>query len=495
MWFVMSYSGKLYINGQWKTGGGEEFTSFNPATGEVVWRGHSATAEDVDLVVSTARAAAFDWATRPVDERVDILKKFQSLIEESKEMLTEILAQETGKVLWDSRTEITAMIGKLGNCLQAMAERAGTRISDSAGFKTALRHKPHGVVAVYGPYNFPAHLPNGHIIPALLAGNTVIFKPSELSPLVAEKIVECWEKAGIPKAVMSLIQGERETGKLLSAHPGLDGLFFTGSSATGKILHKQFADAPHKILALELGGNNPLVVHEVADRKAAAYWTIQSAYQTSGQRCTCARRLIVPRGADNNAFIDTLVEMVRALKVGSYNEKPEPYMGPLISNVEADKLLAAQETLAGMGGKILVKMKRQRDGMPFISPGLIDVTSVKKRLDTEWFGPLLQIIRVPDMEAALAEANNSQYGLASGIFTDKREHYDYFLKYIRAGVVNWNRPTTGSSGNLPFGGVGLSGNNRPAAYYAADYCAYPVASNEAEKLTIPAQPAPGMEVL
>lgn len=488
----MSYSGKLYVNGQWLAGSGETFTSMNPATGEVVWRGNSAGAEEINQAVAAARAAAFDWAAKPAEERVEIIRKFQSLIEAGRETLAGVLSQETGKVLWDSRGEISAMIGKLSFSLQALAERAGTRFGDGAGFTTALRHKPHGVVAVYGPYNFPAHLPNGHIVPALLAGNAVIFKPSELSPLIAEKTIECWEKAGIPKGVISLIQGERETGKLLSAHPGLDGLFFTGSSATGKILHKQFSDTPQKILALELGGNNPLVVHEVADKQAAAYWTVQSAYQTSGQRCTCARRLIVPRGAGNDAFTDTLIKMVKSIQVGSYDETPEPYMGPLISNVEADKLLAAQETLAGMGGKILVKMERLREGKPFISPGLIDVTGVKKRLDTEWFGPLLQLSRVPDMEAAMIEANNTQYGLSSGIFSDKREHYEFFLKRIRAGVVNWNRPLTGSSGNLPFGGVGLSGNNRPAAYYAADYCAYPVASNEAEKLTIPAQPTAGI---
>jgi len=491
----MSYSGKLFINGQWQAGKGGTFNSINPATGNAVWRGNAAGGSDIDSAVTAARKAAPQWVWKSVEERTAIIRNFQAAIEAEKEILTEILAQETGKVLWDARSEITAMLGKLHFSLQALAERAGTKIADAQGFKTSLHHRPHGVVAVYGPYNFPAHLPNGHIIPALLAGNAVIFKPSELTPLVAEKVVECWEKAGVPPGVITLLQGERETGKLLSAHPGLDGLFFTGSSATGKILHQQFSDAPHKILALELGGNNPLVVHEVSDKKAAAYWTIQSAYQTSGQRCTCARRLIVPKGADNDAFIDALVRMAKTVKVGAYNEKPEAFMGPLISNVEAEKLLSAQEKLADMGGKILVKMERLRAGLPFISPALMDVTDVKDRSDTEWFGPLLQVIRVPDLEAAIEEANNTQYGLSSGIFSDRREHYELFLQRVRAGIVNWNRPLTGSSGNLPFGGVGLSGNHRPAAYYAADYCAYPVASNESEKLVIPAQPSAGLSVI
>jgi len=488
----MSYSGKLYIDGKWQLGKGASFDSVNPATGDVIWQGNSATEEDINRAISTARKAFSDWSFKSLEDRLNIIKDFQSIVEENKEELSQILAQETGKVLWDARSEITAMTGKLSFCLSAYHERTGEKFGEGQGFKTALRHKPHGVVAVYGPYNFPVHLPNGHIVPALLAGNTVIFKPSELSPMVAEKTLEYWDKAGIPAGVISLIQGERETGKLLSSHPGLDGLFFTGSSVTGKILHKQFSDTPGKILALELGGNNPLVVHEVADAKAAAYWTIQSAYMTSGQRCTCARRLILPQGASNDAFLKTLIEMVKTIKVGKYNDTPEPYMGPLISNIEADKLLAAQSDLVKSGGKILVEMKRLHEKLPFVSPALIDVTDVKPRMDVEWFGPLLQVIRVPDMKAALIEANNTQYGLSSGIFTDKREHYEMFLKHIRAGVVNWNRPLTGSSGNLPFGGLGMSGNHRPAAYYAADYCAYPVASNEAEKVVIPAQPTAGI---
>ncbi len=490
----MSYSGKLYINGKWRAGKGSVFNSSNPASGEVLWQGNSATQEDIDAAVTAARNAFYDWAWKTLDERLAALKSFQAVVESRKEELTEILSQETGKVLWDSRAEIGGMIGKLHFTLQAYLERTGEKFTDAQGFETALRHKPHGVVAVYGPYNFPAHLPNGHIMPALLAGNTVIMKPSELTPLISEKIMECWDKSGMPAGVVNLVQGERDTGKWLSAHPGLDGLFFTGSSATGKILGRQFAETPHKILALELGGNNPLVVHEVSDVKAAAYWTVQSAYMTSGQRCTCARRLIVPQGAGNDAYMDTLVKMVKTIKVGSYQDKPEAYMGPLITNREAERLLAAQADLVKKGGKALVEMKRQHESLPFISPALIDVTAVKNREDAEWFGPLLQVIRVPDMDAAIVEANNTQYGLSSGIFTDKREHYELFLKKIRAGVVNWNRPTTGSSGNLPFGGLGLSGNHRPAAYYAADYCAYPVASNEAEKVVIPAQPAAGINL-
>ncbi|HEU5048050.1 MAG TPA: succinylglutamate-semialdehyde dehydrogenase [Rickettsiales bacterium] len=490
----MSYSGKLYINGQWKAGSGKSFQSFNPATGKVIWEGNSANKGEVDAAVDAARNAFHEWGFISVDERVKVARKFQEIVMKRKQELSDVLAQETGKMLWDATAEIASMASKLDVALQAYNERTGERFSDASGFKTALRHKPYGVVAVFGPYNYPAHLPNGHIVPALIAGNTVVFKPSELAPLVAEKMMECWEQAGLPAGVVNLVQGERDTGKALSSNPGLDGLFFTGSTATGKILNQQFADAPHKILALELGGNNPLVVHEVEDKQAAAYWTIQSAYITTGQRCTCARRLIVPLGAENDKFIYALVKMTQTIRVGAYDAKPEPFMGPLISDTEAKRLLDAQEQLIRLGGKPLVQMKRLHETLPFVSPGLIDVTDVKDRPDTEWFGPLLQVIRVPDLKAAVEVANNTAYGLSSAIFSDKREHYDYFLKHIRAGIVNWNRPSAGSSANLPFGGRGLSGNNRPTAYYAADYCAYPVASNEATKSVIPPQPAPGIQL-
>lgn len=482
--------GKLYINGAWVTSGGVEFTSENPATGEIIWRGKAANEKDIDAAMKAARAAYTTWGFLPVEDRVAVLKAFSAVVETRKSELSTTLAQETGKTLWDATSEITAMIGKLNFSLAAYNERTGVKMGEGQGFKTALRHKPHGVLAVYGPYNFPAHLPNGHIMPALIAGNTVVFKPSEFTPLVAEKVMECWHEAKLPAGVINLVQGERDTGKALASHAELDGLLFTGSSDTGAILHKQFAGAPHKILALELGGNNPLVVHEVTDVKAAAYWTIQSAYVTSGQRCTCSRRLIVPKG--NEAFITALVDMVKGIKVGTYTDTPEPFMGCLISNKEADKLLAAQAEFIKAGGKALVEMKRLSADRPFVSPALIDVTNVKDRPDKEWFGPLLQLIRVKDMDAAIAEANKTQYGLSSGIFSDSRAHYEHFLSAVRAGVVNWNRPLTGSSGNLPFGGVGLSGNHKPAAYYAADYCAFPVASNEAEKLVIPAAPSPGL---
>ena len=233
------------------------------------------------------------------------------------------------------------------------------------------RYKPHGVCAVLGPFNFPAHLPNGHIAPALIAGNTIVFKPSEITPGVGAWITEKWQQAGLPDGVLNLVQGGRSVGADVANHPQLDGLFFTGSSGAGKALHRAFADHPQKILALEMGGNNPLIVHEATDLKAAAYLTILSAYFTAGQRCTCARRLILVDNDDSQEFLDTLVQMIQGVSFGFYDDEPQPFMGTVISQEMGRRLLAAQQELVKQGAQPLVEMKSHRDCDALISPGCL----------------------------------------------------------------------------------------------------------------------------
>jgi succinylglutamic semialdehyde dehydrogenase len=357
---------------------------------------------------------------------------------------------------------------------------------------SVLRHKPHGVVAVFGPYNFPGHLPNGHIVPALLAGNTVVFKPSELTPAVADAYARLWQRAGLPAGVLNLLPGERTTGAAVAAHPQLDGLFFTGSARVGHLLHRQFADRPNKILALEMGGNNPLVVGTVADARAAVHEIVQSAFLSSGQRCTCARRLFVPRGAAGDALVEALVKATAAIRVGAWNDEPAPFMGPLISGQAAKAILEAQARLRDAGGRVLVEARRLERGAAFVSPGLVDVSAAGELPDEEHFGPLLTLVRSGSLDDALRQANATRYGLSAGLLSDRREDWELFFRKIRAGVVNWNRQTTGASSAAPFGGVGASGNHRPSAYYAADYCAYPVASVEVPKLQLPEKLSPGL---
>jgi succinylglutamic semialdehyde dehydrogenase len=276
------------------------------------------------------------------------------------------------------------------------------------------------------------------------------------------------------------LQGGPETGKALAAHPGLDGLLFTGSARAGLSLHRQFAEAPHKILALELGGNNPLIVWDAVDTHAAATMVVQSAYLSAGQRCTAARRLIVRDGA-HEELVAAIVKLADRLIVGPPHATPAPFMGPVIDNQAADQLQEGFLDLMTTGGRPLKHLERLDEDKPFLSPALIDVTDVRDRPDAELFGPVLQMIRVPDFDAALSEANATRYGLAASLIGGSPELYDRFWANVRAGVINWNKPTNGAPSNAPFGGVGLSGNHRPSAYYAADYCAYPVTSSEAEQ--------------
>ena len=468
-------------------------TSTNPATGETIWQKESSTAADVDRAVRNARRAFADWGQRKPADRIAIMERYGELLKDRKDTIAEAIAKETGKPLWDASGEAAAMIGKIAISIKAYEERTGEKQFDMGGGLTGhLTHRPHGVMAVFGPYNFPAHLPNGHIVPALIAGNTLVFKPSNMTPMVGEMMIQLLHEAGVPEEVIHIVHGERSVGEALSNHQQIDGLLFTGSSHVGKILNKQFAPHPDKILALEMGGNNPLIVWNAESTKAAAYHTVLSAFISTGQRCTCARRLILPEGAEGDEVLAALIPLAKQLKLGAYTDTPEPFMGPLIREKEAQDILLAQEQLKTSGGEILLESTMPHDGLPFITPGIMDVTAVKNREDIEFFGPFLQVIRVARFEDAIVEANHTAYGLSSAIFTQEKALYERCLNELRAGLVNWNRQTTGASGAMPFGGVGISGNHRPAAYYAADYCAYPVASVESDRLELPATPAVGI---
>ncbi|MCI8210489.1 N-succinylglutamate 5-semialdehyde dehydrogenase [Pseudomonas sp. S25] len=484
----------LYIAGNWQAGQGEAFESLNPVTQQVVWSGQGATAAQVDVAVQAARQAFPAWASRTLEDRITVLEAFAASLKSQADALAQCIGEETGKPLWESATEVTSMVNKITISVQSYRERTGEKSGPLGDANAVLRHKPHGVVAVFGPYNFPGHLPNGHIVPALLAGNTVLFKPSELTPKVAELTVKCWIEAGLPAGVLNLLQGGRETGIALAANPGIDGLFFTGSSRTGNALHQQFAGRPDKILALEMGGNNPLVVDQVVDVDAAVYTVIQSAFISAGQRCTCARRLLVPQGAWGDAFLERLVEVTRNIEVGAYDQQPAPFMGSVISLHAASALLAAQEQLLANGALALLEMTQPQATSALLTPGIIDVSEVSDSLDEELFGPLLQVLRYADFDTAIALANDTQYGLAAGLLSDSEARYKQFWLESRAGIVNWNKQLTGAASSAPFGGVGASGNHRASAYYAADYCAYPVASLESSSLTLPATLTPGVRL-
>ena len=458
----------------------------------MLWQGQGATAAQVDAAVAAARGAFSLWAAHSLDGRIAVLERFAACLKSRADEVVRAIGEETGKPLWEAATEVNSMVGKVAISIQSYRERTGEKSGPLGDATAVLRHKPHGVVAVFGPYNFPGHLPNGHIVPALLAGNCVLFKPSELTPKVAELTVKCWIEAGLPEGVLSLLQGGRETGVALAGHPGIDGLFFTGSSRTGNLLHAQFAGRPDKILALEMGGNNPLIVDQVADVDAAVYTIVQSAFISAGQRCTCARRLLVPQGEWGDALLARLVQVAGQLKVGRFDEQPAPFMGSVISLQAAAQLMQAQQDLLAGGATALLAMTQPQEGAALLTPGILDVTAVNDRPDEEFFGPLLQVIRYDSFEAAIAEANATAYGLAAGLLSDSRARFEQFWLHSRAGIVNWNKQLTGAASTAPFGGIGASGNHRASAYYAADYCAYPVAGLESESLALPATLTPGV---
>lgn len=484
----------VMISGGWVTGSGPTFESRNPVSQERVWFGTSAGEKDIDRAVEAARKAFPAWSRYSFKSRLEIVERYRDLLEENKEHLAKCIGWETGKPLWESRTEVAAMIGKIAISAQAYEERTGEKETTAGAARAVLRHRPHGVVAVFGPYNFPGHLPNGHMVPALLAGNAVLFKPSEHAPLVAQEMVKLWLEAGLPQGVLALLPGGKECGQNLARHGGIDGLFFTGSSLTGGILHQHFAGQPQKILALEMGGNNPLILDEVANEDAAIHHTIFSAFVSAGQRCTCARRLLVPKGERGDAFLERLVKVAGSLEVGAYDAEPQPFMGAVISPQTAQNILNDYGDLLELGARPLLEMKLLEKDTGLLSPGIVDVTGVENIEDEEIFGPLLQVQRYGDFAEALALANATRFGLAAGLLSDDPQRYAHFQNEIRAGIVNWNQALTGASSAMPFGGVGASGNHRPSAYYAADYCAYPVASLEAETPQVPENLSPGLRI-
>jgi succinylglutamic semialdehyde dehydrogenase len=451
--------------------------STNPATGEEIWSG---TLGDPNFEVEAARASWPAWAAHSVAYRIEAVRRFANVVRKREPEFAELISKETGKPYWEARTEVGAVVNKVEISIEAYAERTPQRKLEAAlGNRIAVRHKPHGVLAVLGPYNFPAHLPNGHIVPALIAGNTVVFKPSEKTPATGEFLVNCFHEAKIPEGAIRLLVGGPEEGKALAAEPGIDGLLFTGSARAGMSLHRQFADMPNKILALELGGNSPLVVWQAKDIAAAAVMVVQSAYLTAGQRCTAARRLIVEDGQEG-PLLDEILALVDRIVVDEPFADPQPFMGPVIDLAAADRVQEQWLGLMMKGGKPLRRLDRPFEERPYLTPALIDVTDVKDRPDEEIFGPVLQVIRVKDFDDAIDEANNTRFGLAASLIGGNRERYEKFWANVRAGVINWNKPTNGAPSNAPFGGIGLSGNHRPSAFYAADYAAYPVTSSEAE---------------
>ncbi len=467
-----------FIDGVWATGLAETITTVNPATGETDWSAGAASSEQVAQAVASAKQSQPAWERSDVAERIAIIERFAQLVERDRDHLAGLIAAETGKPLWEAATEVNTVAGKARLAIDAYHERTPHSVTVGPG---ELTHRALGVVAVLGPYNFPAHLPNGQILPALIAGNAVVYKPSELTPRVAVAHVGLLAEAGVPDGVLNLIIGAAEVGQALVAGP-VDAVAFTGSVRTGRALHAALANRPEVVLALEMGGNNPLVVDDWDDLDAAANVIARSAFISAGQRCTCTRRLFVPSGDEGDRLIDQLVSLTGRLRIGAPGEDPEPFAGPVISERAANAVRERADELVAMGASLLAGPGERLPGTGFVRPTIVDVSGLDVS-DDEIFGPLLQVIRYDDFDSAVSMAADTDYGLAAGFISTSRQRFDLFRHRIKAGVVNWNTPTTGASGRLPFGGVGASGNHRPAGWSAADFCAYPVATMAADSVT------------
>ena len=372
----------------------ETLRSFDPATGDVVWEGAIAGPAEISAAMASASAALPGWSSTPLDVRLGVLSGFKTQLEDIGPRLAEMISRETGKPAWEGKAEVASMVAKIAASIAAHTERTGEKRSPLPFGEAVLRHHPHGVMAVLGPYNFPGHLPNGHIVPALLAGNTVVFKPSELTPGTGALMAEAWAASGLPAGVFSIVQGGRATGEALLAHD-IDGLLFTGSAGAGAHFRRIFADRPKVMLALELGGNNPLVVWDAADVEEAASVVVQSAFITTGQRCSCARRLIIPQGAFGEALVDAVAALAGRLVVGAWNASPEPFMGPLISDAAAAAAHRAVAALDAPAIRAFSGIAGQRDA--FVTPAIYDVTG-RDVPDEEIFAPVMQVRRVGSFE-------------------------------------------------------------------------------------------------
>lgn len=469
-----------FVNGMWKQGTGNAFSSISPNDDSVIWQGNSSSEKDVSDCVILAKEAEQNWQKKTVDERISYIKKFTEIVKSNKQKLAETISIEIGKPLWEALTEVNSVVGKLDLTVNAYKTRCSDITKEmSNGGISRTQFKPLGTVVVIGPYNFPCHMANGHIMPALIAGNTVIFKPSEKGAMSAELMMEYWEQAGLPKGVINMLQGEGDTGSFLVENENINGVLFTGSYKVGEKIRK--VCSTDKMCALEMGGNSPLVVWDTENMDAAVIATIQSAFITSGQRCSAARRLIVPKNDFGDKFIARLVDVANDIIVGRYNDVVEPFIGPVRFPALVNSIINEQNRLVENGAIVLKKCERLSQGKCFVTPGIIDVSQVAARNDDEIIGPFLRVIRVNTFDEAIIEANKSSYGLAAGIFTEDQLLYEKFSSQIKAGLVNWNQQLTGASGGAPFGGIKKSGNYRPGGYFAVDYCVYAVASIEVKK--------------
>jgi succinylglutamic semialdehyde dehydrogenase len=468
----------------------ETLVSRSPADpGDEIGRFPVADRAAIDAAVSRARAAFPAWRAAGLEARAPLLRRFAELVRPRAEALAALIAREVGKALWDARAEAALVPAKVDATLGAGMHFVAP-IDGGPG--AVATFEPRGVLAVLGPFNFPAHLPNGHIVPALATGNTVVWKPSELAPAVAEWLAAAWREAGLPPGVLELVHGGADTGRTLALHPDVDGVLFTGSSAVGRALSEATLDQPGKLLALELGGRNAIVVLADADLELAVAESALSIAASTGQRCSSASRLFVERSIEGS-FTERLLRVLRGLRVGPPLEAGV-FMGPLVSRAAHAKLERYRALAKDAGGERLLEVRPDLPP-PFTGAGLVRFADTRQDHPyqrDEIFGPEAALYAVDDLDAAIAAVNDSDFGLVASVFTRDRARFERCIGRVRTGLLNWNRGTIGASGRLPFGGARRSGNDRPAGILSAVYCTTPQARLEHAGGFDPASLPPGM---
>lgn len=438
--------------------------------------------DHIDEACLSARKAFSAWTAIGLNERKNYLLRLKEVFINHEAEMAQLIARDTGKPLWDSLSEAKNLANKIDITLNhSLNLVADVHLPNALpGVEGVIRYRSRGVMAVLGPFNFPAHLPNGHIVPALLAGNTVVFKPSEQTPAVGQFMAQLIDKAQFPKGVFNLVQGDADAGRRLVVNENVDGVLFTGSYEVGLKIKQETINHYWKILALEMGGKNATVIWDDADLDKAIYETLIGAYMSSGQRCSGTSRVFVHEKIAEE-FTERFYQAAKKLTIGHWSENP--FMGPLINSQAVEKYIRFQEIANRENCESLMRGKSldlKHKGY-YVTPSIhlvsqFDPNSVYQK--SEIFGPNVAVMKVNDFDQTMKYVNSTGYGLVMALFSKNKELYEKALIEARVGLLNWNRTTNGACSRLPFGGMGKSGNDRPSAHFAIQYCTIPVASLE-----------------
>ncbi|MCB9436065.1 MAG: aldehyde dehydrogenase family protein [Anaerolineales bacterium] len=447
-----------FIGGQWVEGSGGVYASINPATEETVADISSASPADVDAAVKAAKEAYKEWRLMPAPRRGEILYRVAQLLTERKDDIARIATQEMGKILAETRGDVQEAIDMAfymaGEGRRLFGYTAPVEMPNKFGM--ALRDSV-GVVGVITPWNFPVAVPSWKILPALIAGNTIVFKPGEDTAATGAAFVKVFEDAGLPPGVLNIVQGAGVPGEALVTHPGVRIISFTGSTLTGLAVYSKAASLGKKV-TLEMGGKNAIIVLDDANLQLAVDAITWSAYGTTGQRCTACSRLIIQKGIKPK-LMEALIEKARSIKIG-YGLEDAVQMGPLVNQRALEKVASYMSVARNEGVKIVAGGERPNmDKGFFFEPTLFDgVTPNMRVAQEEIFGPVLSAIEVGSLEEAVEVNNNTPYGLSSSIFTENVNAAFRAIRDLSTGIVYINHGTTGAEIQFPFGGTRGTGN-------------------------------------